>query len=153
VTLVVLITGLAPTLFSSAARADVASLPAPTLAAPFPAQVHPFESIHFTWSAVSGAASYTFEASKDSTFPSTSIKQDNIQDTKTSLVIGDFCNGCEQGKYFARVVAVDADGNHGLVSNTTTFGVSYDAPLPAPPNPLSPPDGATLTPSVPHRLE
>jgi hypothetical protein len=151
VTLVVVITGLAPTLFSSAARADVASLPAPTLAAPFPAQVHPFESIHFTWSAASGAASYTFEASKDSTFPSTSIKQDNIQDTKTSLVIGDFCNGCEQGKYFARVVAVDADGNRGLVSNTTTFGVSYDAPLPAAPNPLSPPDGATLT--LPFRID
>ena len=151
VMLIVLITGLAPMLFSSAARADAGSLAAPTLAAPFPAQVHPFESIHFTWSAVPGGASYTFEASKSSTFPSGSIKLDNIPDTKTSLVIGDFCNGCEQGKYFARVVAVDTDGNRGLASNTKTFGVSYDAPLPPPPTPLAPANGATLT--FPFRID
>jgi hypothetical protein len=149
--LIVLVTGLIPMLFSSAARAADGQLGAPTLGAPFPAQVHPFESIHFTWSAVAGAARYTLEASKSSTFPSGSIKLDNIPGTKTSLVIGDFCKGCEQGTYFARVFAVDTDGNRGPASNTRTFVVSYDAPLPPPPTPLAPANGTTLT--LPFRID
>lgn len=108
-------------------------------------QYHPFESMTFTWSAVEGAAGYFLEASKDSTFPALStVKIDNIPGTTTGLVIGDFCNGCEQGDYFARVYAVDANRDPGLPSSTIGFSISYDAPLPPPPTPLAPADGATV---------
>jgi hypothetical protein len=109
-------------------------------------QFHPFESIPFSWTSVAGAASYVFEADKNSSFPVGSrIHFDNIFETRTSIVIGDFCGGCEQGNYFARVYAVDANGNRGVPSASVSFGVFYNAPLPPPPTPLSPANGAAVT--------
>jgi hypothetical protein len=86
---------------------------------------------------------YEFLASKDASFPAGSIKIDNVEQTSTGLTIGDFCGGCEQGTYFARVIAIDAAGNRGLPSNTVTFTISYSAPLPPPPSALAPASGAT----------
>jgi hypothetical protein len=109
-------------------------------------QFHPFESIPFTWTAAAGAASYVFEADKNSSFPIGSrVHFDNIPNTRTSIVIGDFCNGCEQGNYFARVYAVHANGNRGVPSASVPFGVFYNAPLPPPPSLLAPANGATVT--------
>jgi hypothetical protein len=109
-------------------------------------QFHPFESIPFAWDPVPGAASYVFEADKSSSFPVGSrVHFDNIPDTRTSIVIADFCNGCEQGNYFAHVFAVDANGNRGVPSAAVSFGVFYTAPLPPAPTPLTPAAGAQIT--------
>lgn len=104
---------------------------------------HPFESFELFWTAADRAVRYELLASKDSTFAAGSIKVDNITGTSDGLTIGDFCGGCEQGTYFARVSAFDADGNRGLPSNTVTFTISYDAPLPPPPSAVSPVGGET----------
>jgi hypothetical protein len=106
---------------------------------------HPFESFELFWTAADRAATYELLASKDSTFPAASIKFDNITGTSRGLTIGDFCGGCEQGTYFARVVAIDGAGNRGVPSNTVTFTISYSAPLPPPPTAVSPAAGATVT--------
>ena len=106
---------------------------------------HPFESFELLWTAAERAAKYELLASKDSTFQIGVIKVDNITGTSTGLTIGDFCNGCEQGTYSARVVAIDSAGNRGLPSNTVTFTISYNAPLPPPPTALAPANGATVT--------
>ena len=110
-------------------------------------QFHPFESITFTWSSVPGAVTYVFEADKNPSFPvgSTRVHFDNITDTTRAIVIGDFCGGCEQGTYVAHVYAVGANGARGVPSATVNFSVFYDAPLPAPPTPLAPVNGVTLT--------
>ena len=109
-------------------------------------QFHPFESITFTWSPVPGAASYVFEADKNASFPvvSTRVHFDNIPTTTYSIVIGDFCGGCEQGNYLARVYAVGANGNRGVPSATVGFSVFYNNPLPAAPTPLAPVNGAVV---------
>lgn len=112
---------------------------------PYGSSFHPFESFGFTWTAAERAVKYEFGASKDSTFQTGLIKIDNIETTSTGLVIGDFCNGCEQGTYFARVVAFDATGNRGSPSNTVSFTISYNAPLPPAPTGLAPANGATVS--------
>lgn len=124
----------------------------PTLSLPpYGSSFHPFESFEVFWTAAQGAAKYELLATKDSTFQTGIIKIDNITDTKTGILIGDFCGGCEQGTYFARVQAIAADGARGIPSNTISFTLSYNAPLPPPPSPVSPADGATV--SLPFTLD
>ena len=110
---------------------------------------HPFETIRFTWSAVPTAATYTFEVANANLpqFPvlTTRVHMDNIVGTSTSTTIADFCNGCEQGNYLARVYAVSAAGIRGVPSATVAFSVFYNNPLPPPPTPLSPVGGVTVT--------
>jgi hypothetical protein len=106
---------------------------------------HPFESFELFWTAAEGAATYELLVSKDSTFPVGSIRFDNISGTSRGITIGDFCDGCEQGTYFSRVVAIDAQGNRGLPSNTISFTISFDAPLPPPPTVVSPVGGTGVT--------
>ena len=110
-------------------------------------QFHPFESITFAWTAVPGAASYVFEADKNPSFPvpSTRVHFDNITATTTSIVIGDFCGGCEQGNYVAHVYAVGANGMRGVPSATVGFSVFYNNPLPPPPTAIAPVNGVTVT--------
>ena len=123
----------------------------PTLSPPLggTTQFHPFEEIRFTWTPAAGAATYTFEVASSSLpqFPvlTTRIHLDNITGTSTQTTIADFCNGCEQGNYLARVYAVTADGIRGVPSNTVAFSVFYSNPLPPPPTPLSPVGGVTVT--------
>ena len=104
---------------------------------------HPMETISFTWSAVPGAASYIFDAANDANFPvSTKVHFDNIPNTFTGLTLGD---SMPQGTWFARVQAVDANGVAGQPSSNQTFTLSFNAPLPPPPTPLTPADGAQIT--------
>lgn len=112
---------------------------------PYGSSFHPFESFGFTWTAAERAVKYEFLAAKDSTFQTGVIKIDNIETTSTGLVIGDFCGGCEQGTYFARVIAIDVNGSRGIPSNSVSFAISYNAPLPPAPTGLAPADGATVS--------
>ena len=124
--------------------ASGSSLAAPTLNAPKGGtnQFHPYETITWTWSAVPGAASYVFEASKDPSFPANSgIHVGNITGTTYTIELADDAIGNWQ----ARVSAVDADGVSGVASKTQSFSISYNAPLPAPPTPLAPTGGASVS--------
>ncbi|HEX5502688.1 MAG TPA: hypothetical protein VFW96_08700, partial [Thermomicrobiales bacterium] len=104
---------------------------------------HPMESITFTWSAVAGAATYNLDAAQDPTFPvATRLHRDNIPDTTYSLILGD---SIPQGTWYVRVTALDANRVAGLPSNTVTFTLSFDAPLPPPPTLLTPANGAAVT--------
>ena len=106
-------------------------------------QFHPMEVIYFTWSAVPGAASYTFDASNDPNFPvATRVHFDNIPNTAYSIELGD---SMPQGTWYVRVSAVNANGIQGVPSNIVTFTLSFNAPLPPAPTPLSPANGATAT--------
>jgi hypothetical protein len=106
-------------------------------------QFHPMEVIYFTWSAVPGAASYTFDASTDPSFPvATEVHFDNIPNTTYSLDLGD---SEPQGTWYVRVSAVNANRIQGVPSNLATFTLSFNAPLPPPPNLLSPANGASVT--------
>ena len=116
---------------------------APTLA---PTQgystFHPMEVITFNWTAVPGAATYVLQASKDPSFPVlTRFQFDNIPGATMSFAIGN----SDEGNYSARVFAVDANGIAGMPSNLITFSVFFSNPLPPPPSPLSPANGAVLT--------
>ena len=101
---------------------------------------HPYEVEHWTWSVVAGAASYIFEASTDPSFPViTEFRMNNIPDPSYGFALVD------EGNYFARVSAVDANGNFSAPSNVVTFSVFFNNPLPPPPAPLGPANGASVT--------
>jgi hypothetical protein len=101
---------------------------------------HPLEVMTFNWSAVTGATSYVLQFSKDPSFPVTTTGTfNNIPNTTYSFSTPD------EGSYSARVYAVNANGVAGVPSNTITFSVFYNNPIGAPPAPLSPANGASLT--------
>ena len=101
---------------------------------------HPLEVVWFNWSPVTGAASYVLQVSQDSTFPvSTSTSFNNIPDTTYSF------STPNEGSYFARVYAVSANGVAGVPSNVINYTVFYNNPIAAPPAPLSPANGSSLT--------
>ena len=101
---------------------------------------HPYEVEHWTWSAVAGAASYIFEASTDPSFPIiTEFRMNNIPDPSYGFALVD------EGNYFARVSAVDANGNVSAPSNVVTFSVFFNNPVPPAPTPLGPANGASVT--------
>jgi hypothetical protein len=103
---------------------------------------HPFETITFTWSAVTGAATYVLQFSKDPTFPVITRGQfDNIPNPTMTFAIGD----SDQGNYSARVFAVNSNGIYSAPSNVVTFSVLFNNPIGPPPSPLSPTNGTTLT--------
>ncbi|HXO37399.1 MAG TPA: hypothetical protein VN872_02110 [Candidatus Acidoferrum sp.] len=101
---------------------------------------HPFEVMTFNWSPVAGAASYVLQFSKDPSFPvSTTGTFNNIPDMTYSFSTAD------EGSYSARVYAVNANGVAGVPSNAINYSVFYNNPIGAPPAPLSPANGASLT--------
>jgi hypothetical protein len=101
---------------------------------------HPLEVITFSWSPVVGATSYVLQTSKDSTFPvTTTASFNNIPDNTYSFSTPD------EGSYSARVYAVNANGIAGVPSNIINYSVFYNNPIAAPPAPLSPTNGASLT--------
>src|SRR5438128_8388856 len=103
---------------------------------------HPREVMTFNWSAVPGAATYFLEAATDPNFPVlTRFQFDNIPNTTYSFAVGDG----NQGNYWGRVYAVDANGVLSAPSNVIGFSVFFNNPLPPPPMPLSPANGVTLT--------
>ena len=104
-------------------------------------QFHPLETVTFTWTPVSGADSYVFEASTDKNFPvATIVHINNIPDTTYKLAFGD----SEQGNWLARVYAVSASGIEGVPSNRQSFSVFYSNPVPPPPTPIAPVGGVTV---------
>jgi hypothetical protein len=102
---------------------------------------HPMETIRFTWSAVPGADSYIIEFSTDPTFAAgpRTFRMDNLQEPRDGLAFAD------EGSYFTRVRAVNADRVAGNPSNVIAFSVRYDNPVGPPPAMVAPADGATVT--------
>ena len=101
---------------------------------------HPLEVMTFNWSPVAGAASYVLQFSKDPSFPVTTTSSfNNIPDTTYSFSTPD------EGSYSARVYAVNANGVAGVPSNIISYSVFYNNPIGAPPAPLSPANGSSLT--------
>jgi hypothetical protein len=99
---------------------------------------HPLEVMTFNWSPVAGAASYVLQFSKDPSFPVTTTGTfNNIPNTTYSFSTPD------EGSYSARVYAVN--GVAGVPSNTINYSIFYNNPIAAPPAPLSPANGASLT--------
>ena len=131
--------------------ANAGTLPSPVLA---PTRgystFHPWEFIHFDWSAVPNAVTYRLEVSNDPNFPvgpvpagTTTFWNDNIPTNSDGYV------HTMIGNWFARVFAVDADnpqtGVRSLPSNVIQFSVFYDNPIGPPPQLLSPLGNPTLT--------
>jgi hypothetical protein len=119
-----------------------AGVPPPPTLAPTKAYstFHPYEVMTFTWSASQGAASYLLQASTDPSFPvATLIQFDNIPNTTFSFAIGN-----PEGNYFARILAVDANGIRGQPSNSISFSVFFNNPIGPAPSSVSP-SGVTLT--------
>jgi hypothetical protein len=78
--------------------------------------------------------------SKDPTFPVTTTGSfNNIPNTTYSFSTPD------EGSYSARVYAVNANGVAGIPSNIINYSIFYNNPIAAPPTPLSPAAGASLT--------
>lgn len=101
---------------------------------------HPLEVMTFNWSPVAGAASYVLQFSKDPSFPVTTTGTfNNIPNTIYSFSTPD------EGSYSARVYAVNANGVAGVPSNIINYSIFYNNPIAAPPAPLSPANGASLT--------
>jgi hypothetical protein len=101
---------------------------------------HPLEVMTFNWSPVTGAASYVLQVSKDPSFPTTTTAAfNNIPNPTYSFSTPD------EGTYSARVFAVSANGVAGVPSNTINYSVFYNNPIGAPPAPLSPANGVSLT--------
>jgi hypothetical protein len=111
---------------------------------------HPWESIHFDWSAVPDAVTYRLEVSNDPDFPVGPVPagietfwNDNIPTNSDGYVHTSI------GNWFARVFAVSADnpqeGIRSLPSNVIEFSVFYNNPIGPPPQLLSPIDNPTLT--------
>jgi len=108
---------------------------------------HPREFIRFTWSAAPGAATYYFIFSNDSSFPVgstppgvTTSFSNNIPTNSTGYV-----HGLDEGTWFARVYAVSASGVFSAPSNTISYTVFYNNPVPDPPVLTSPVNNPTLT--------
>ena len=102
---------------------------------------HPYEVMTFNWTAAAGAVTYVFQAATDPSFPvATRIQFDNIPNTTYSFAIGN-----PEGNYFARVLAVNANGIFSAPSNVISFSVFFNNPVPPALTRLSPPDGVTLT--------
>ncbi len=101
---------------------------------------HPLEVMTFNWNAVQGASTYLLQASTDSGFPSTtSFEMNNIPTPAYSFATPN------EGAYYGRVFAVDANGIRSAPSNVITFSVFYSNPLPAPPSLISPTSAGTLS--------
>jgi hypothetical protein len=112
---------------------------------------HPWEVVRFNWSGVPDAITYRLEISNDRNFPAGTVPAgtfmasfDNIPDPAYGLQWG-----AGEGRYFARVFAVNADnpttGVRSLPSNVIEFSVFYNNPIGPAPAPLSPITGETLT--------
>lgn len=111
---------------------------------------HPWESVHFSWSAVVGAPTYRLEVSKDRGFPVgsptvLSFANDNIRTTSDGYV---HHGSLGEGTFYARVFATDSDfagGVRSLPSNVIEYTVFYNNPIGPAPVLTSPVAGETLT--------
>ncbi|WP_156385607.1 hypothetical protein [Ramlibacter sp. Leaf400] len=111
---------------------------------------HPYESVHFSWSAVPGAPTYRLEVSSDPSFPLgtpgvVTFWNENIRATTDGFV---HHPSLGEGIFYARVFATDSDfagGIRSLPSNVIQYSVFYNNPIGPPPVLVSPVNGETLT--------
>ena len=111
---------------------------------------HPYESVHFSWSAVDGAPTYRLEVSNDPGFPVggtnvVTFANDNIRATSDAYV---HHPSLGEGTFYARVFATDSDfagGIRSLPSNVIDYTVFYNNPIGPAPVLRSPINGETLT--------
>jgi hypothetical protein len=101
---------------------------------------HPYETFPVSWTSVPGAVHYEFEMGLDPNF-TPELTSDNDQLTTTSTTV-DFGNPIT---LYLRVRALNASGAESVPSNAITVTIAYNAPLPPPPNLLSPANGAIGT--------
>jgi hypothetical protein len=142
--------------WSAARSVVVTGANASTLASPVLAPTrgystfHPWEAIHFDWSAVANAVTYRLEVSNDPNFPvgpvpagTTTFWNDNIPTNSDGYI------HTMVGNWFARVFAVDADnpqtGVRSLPSNVIQFSCFYDNPIGPAPQLQAPLGNPTLT--------
>ena len=119
---------------------------------------HPYESVHFSWSAVPGAPTYRLEVSSDPSFPLgtpgvVTFWNENIRTTTDGFV---HHPSLGEGTFYARVFATDSDfagGIRSLPSNVIQYTVFYNNPIGPPPVLVSPVNGETLTLPVTLRWE
>ena len=111
---------------------------------------HPWESIHFDWTAVPDAVTYRLEVSNDATFPLGPVPAgtqtfwfDNVSSNSFEYV------HTMVGNWFARVFAVNADnpqtGVRSQPSNVIQFSCFFNNPIGPAPVLLSPVNDPTLT--------
>src|SRR5262245_25747255 len=111
---------------------------------------HPWEFIHFDWSAVPDAVTYRLEVSNSSSFPLGTVPagtvtfwNDNIPTNSDGYV------HTIEGNWFARVFAVSADnpqtGVRSLPSNVIQFSCFFNNPIGPPPVLIAPVNNPTLT--------
>jgi hypothetical protein len=119
---------------------------------------HPWEAIHFDWTAVPDAVTYRLEVSNDPNFPvgpvpagTVTFWNDNIPNNSDGYI------HTMVGNWFARVFAVSADnpqeGIRSLPSNVIEFSCFFDNPIGPPPVLISPLGNPTLTLPVTIRWE
>jgi len=121
---------------------------------------HPYESVHFSWSAVPNVPTYRLEVSNDPSFPLGTVPpgivtfwNDNIRATSDGFV---HHPSLGEGTFHARVFATDSDfagGIRSLPSNVIQYTVFYNNPIGPAPVLLSPVNGETLTLPVTLRWE
>jgi hypothetical protein len=121
--------------------ANSGELGPPTLnALPFGNAYHPYESFPVSWTAVPGAVHYEFELGLDPNFtPELTSDNDQLTTTSTSVDFGNLAT------LYLRVRALNTSGAESVPSNVITVTITYSAPLPPPPNLLSPANNATVT--------
>jgi hypothetical protein len=114
----------------------------PALTAPATgSEFHPEETFPLTWTTAAGAASYRLQLANRATFaPGTLLADVPESATAAQAPLFGF-----QTRLFARVFAVAADGTLGLPSPAVALKITFQAPVPAAPSLLAPPDAATVT--------
>jgi len=103
---------------------------------------HPLEAEYWSTSTVSGAATYTFEFSTNADFAisdPTTTKFDNLNTPDVAFAEGD------QGNFFMRVRAVNANRLNSVPSNVQPFSVFFNNPIGPAPVIVSPVNNPTLT--------
>ncbi len=112
------------------------------LSSPVNGAVVDFSFPAFCWSRVQMASFYRLKIDDDAHFLSPVQAMDGIADTQAVLWYP-----LKNGLYYWKVSGADSSGNSGPWSDTWTFTVS--TPVPDPPEPVSPQDGATVEGSRP----
>jgi hypothetical protein len=113
---------------------------------------HPWEAIHFDWSAVPDAVTYRLEVSND---PNFALGESPVESGIQTFWNDNLATNSDEyvhtmiGNWFARVFAVSADnpqeGIRSLPSNVIQFSAFYNNPIGPAPVLLSPVDNPTLT--------
>src|SRR5439155_1005262 len=131
----------------AAARIFAAPPPAPAPLAPV-SDASVQEPFTISWSSVSdpsGIVAYNWQVSSSSSFTPVILQNSTNNGQTTAATVSGLANGNPAGNYFARVLAVNANGVFSAPSNVISFSVFFNNPVPPALSPLSPPNGATLT--------